>query len=177
MREKIVALFFHVISWAVWAACVCAVLYGLFLLFTGAAKSPDVTLRAARVADVVAEDLPEGADPAAWRAVDLDLTLRSDKRSPYTLEVEKLALRNAEDLGFLKDSFVLSAPLNFSRAKPQETTIRVYLHSASPDAAVSEALAGQLDLGLLAVHSRFGVVRLSLSGNKLHFTPVPETAE
>ena len=176
MREKIVALFFHVISWAVWAACIAAIFFGFSLLFTGAVKAPDVALRDARAVPTAASDLPAGEDPEAWRALELDLTLRSDKLSPYSLEIEKLTLLNAADLGFGTDSFVLlPEPLNFSREKPQETTVKVYLHADVPD-RTDETAAEKLTFGVFSAHSRFGVVRLKIKDGKLFFTPVREDA-
>ena len=176
MREKIVALFFHVISWAVWAACIAAILFGFSLLFTGAVKDPDVTLRDARAVPTAASELPAGEDPESWRALELDLTLRSHRFSPYSLEIEKLTVVNAADLGFGADSFVLlSEPLNFSREKPQETTVKVYLHADAP-ADADETAAEKLTFGVLSAHSRFGVIRLTVKDGKLFFTPVREEA-
>lgn len=144
MIRRFTKIFYSMLSICVAFACV-GVLTMTAAAFTleGDGNRTDFTVNSLTVTEVTQDDafFPLQDDRSEWCCVLIDATANTWNFSPYTYSVDGFCVKTQ---GMLKDEnnaiVVLEAPISYSRAKPQDFVLRVYLH-IPPDAAAAELVA------------------------------------
>lgn len=108
----------------------------------GDGNRTDFTVKSMTVTEVGQNDayFTVNDDRSQWCCVLIDATANTWNYSPYTYTVDTFTVKTR---GILKDEenafVVLENPISYSRAKPQDFTLRVYVH-VPPDVAVAEMI-------------------------------------
>lgn len=127
-------------------ACLC-VLGGTAAAFTleNDGNRTEFMVHSLRICEIEEDDVwfdrQDGAEN--WCCVLIEATASTWNFSPYTYSVDAFSVKTPGLLSAEENAFVvLEEALSYSRAKPQEFTLRVYLH-IPPDIAAAE-LVGKL---------------------------------
>lgn len=103
----------------------------------------EITVQSVRVSEVEENDpwFDRADDPAQWCCVYIHATANTWNFSPYTYTVDAFSVKTPGMLQSEENAFVvLDETLSYSRAKPQEFVLRVYLH-IPPDVAAAELVS------------------------------------
>lgn len=146
MREKLVAGFYGALSWAVWGVTICGILFLMFLLCTGNARRPTVTVEAAEIAAAQTDDpalARLNVSPAGWYTLKLELALRGSPWSPCDYRADGFHVTAPDALREQYDFFI-AAPekLVFSWASPVKTSLTLYVRHEGDPAALEALLRG-----------------------------------
>ena len=160
MLRRFTKIFYSMLSICVAFACV-GVLTMTAAAFSleGDGNRTDFTVKSLTVCEVTQDDsfFPLQEDRSEWCCVLIDATADTWSFSPYTYTVDGFSVKTQ---GMLKDEnnvqVVLESPISYSRAKPQDFVLRVYLH-IPPDAAAAE-LVGNLTFTAMSATKAIGAI-------------------
>ncbi len=125
----------------------------------GDGNRTDFTVKSLTVSEVTQDDtfFPLQDDRSQWCCVLIDVTANTWNFSPYTYTVDSFSVKAS---GMLKDAdnvqVVLESPITYSRARPQDFVLRVYLH-IPPDAAAAD-LVGNLSFTAMSATKAIGAI-------------------
>ena len=143
MKQKIISFFFNSVSLVVWAVTIAVVVFALVVLCTGMNKPPVFTRTYANIdkasPEVIAENGREGED---WYAVEICVRAAASPWSPFTYTADGFEVGSAA--GMPEGAFLtVDAPeISFSKAHPQEITLRYYVQYPDGPEALAEAAEG-----------------------------------
>lgn len=173
MREKIAGVFFSVLSWSVWAASICAILFGLGILIFGAERPPqftlsDVTLTALEKNDPVLEENQKTGEN--WYKLEMNLRVSADRFSPFTYTAGAFALKAPGEIKHGCEYFLtLDAPLEYDKLSPDDFLLTLYLRYPAGEAALREHL-GEIGFGMREMYTRFAFFKREIRSNMPGFT-------
>lgn len=144
LLRRFTKIFYSMLSICVAIGCV-GVLTMTAAAFSleGDGNRTDFTVKSLTVCEVAQDDafFPFGDDRTQWCVVLVDATADTWTYSPYTYTVDAFSVKTQ---GMLKNEHnavvVLENPISYSRAKPQDFVLRVYLH-IPPDVAAAELVS------------------------------------
>ncbi len=144
MLRRFTKIFYSMLSICVAIGCV-GVLTMTAAAFSleGEGNRTDFTVRKMTVSEVAGDDafFAADSDRAEWCCVLIDATANTWNYSPYTYTVDAFSVKTRGMLADEGTCFVaLENPISYSRAKPQDFVLRVYLH-VPPDVAAAELVS------------------------------------
>ena len=166
LLEKSVRVFYNVISVIVHVS-VLALIFSVPVLFAVKAEAPlDFTLNSMNVMPASSGDgyfAENGIDPAGWYKIDYDMTVKSEKLSPYGYEIEKFALLAPSDIKYgCEYSVALDGPVSFGTAGEDGFILTLYLKTDKAQQDVTE-LARTLSFGARNSSRTFSVFKTRIS--------------
>lgn len=160
MKNKMINVFFGIVSWSVWAVMLCVVFFSFFLLLTGMNREPVFTLNTAEMVKAFEDDealLQKGKGGENWYVLSLDMEVSASPLSPFTYTADTFELKAPGDILASCDHFaVVDAPLSYSKAAPDSYTLTLYINCS--DETLLKNRINELGFGIRGLVGHLGFI-------------------